>query len=130
MSGEFKGVSDGFATARWGQRALPSRVFALFTLFVFIVKLSAAPSVGLLQMFDGTSLHGNLEDISTNVGVAWEIAASTKPMVLKPDNISGIRFDGAQATNRVAQPTCRFRFHNGDEVLGNLIGIDGDSATI
>lgn len=106
------------------------RKFWILTLLACAFSLKAAPSVGLLQMFDGTSLHGNLEDISPNVGVAWGIAASTKAMVLKPDNISGIRFDGAQATNRVAQPTCRFRFHNGDEVLGNLIGIDGESATI
>jgi hypothetical protein len=90
----------------------------------------AAPAPGLLQMFDGTSLHGNLESISTSAGVAWDFPAAEGSLVLKPDNISGIRFESAIATNRANKPTCRFRFHNGDEVLGDLVGIDGETATI
>jgi hypothetical protein len=99
-------------------------------LLTFVTSSFAAPAPGLLQMFDGTSLHGTLESISTNQGVAWAFPTAQGPLVLRPDNISGIRFESVLTTNRENKPTCRFRFHNGDEVLGNLIGIDNENATI
>jgi hypothetical protein len=99
-------------------------------LALFSSSANAAPAPGLLQLFDGTSLHGTLENISTKDGVAWAFPAAQGPLVLRPDNISGIRFDSVVSTNRPNKPTCRFRFHNGDEVLGDLIGIEGDNAVI
>ena len=101
---------------------------ALF--FCAISSMGSAAPGGLLQLFDGTSVHGKLEAISTDQGVAWNFPAARNPLVLRPDNISGIRFDNVQLTNRDEKPTCRFRFHNGDEILGDLIDIQGDTATI
>src|SRR5262245_3835272 len=108
------------------RRALP----ILIALLALLPRAFAASAPGLLQMFDGTSLHGALESISPQNGVAWAFPAAQGPLVLRPDNISGIRFESAVATNRASKPTCRFRFHNGDEVLGDLVGIDGENATI
>ena len=105
-------------------------LFILGVLMALILPTRADSSPGLLQMFDGTSLHGTLESISTQQGVAWAFPAAQGPLVLKPDNISGIRFESAVTTNRSNKPTCRFRFHNGDEVLGDLVGIEGDTAII
>jgi hypothetical protein len=102
----------------------------LALLLCAVSSVKAANPGGLLQLFDGTSLHGNLEAIATNQGVAWGFPASQSPLVLQPDNISGIRFENVQLTNRGAKPTCRFRFHNGDEILGDLVDIQGDTATI
>jgi hypothetical protein len=102
----------------------------LVALLAFVCSAAADSAPGLIQLFDGTSLHGALESISTQKGVAWDFPAAQGPLVLKPDNISGIRFESALSTNRPSKPTCRFRFHNGDEVLGDLVGIDGDTATI
>jgi len=104
-------------------------LIAILTLLVGLKSFAANPP-GVIQLFDGTALHGNLESISTNAGVAWGFPAADKPIVLRPDNISQIRFDNASLTNRATQPSCRFRFHNGDEILGDLVGIDGDIATI
>jgi len=101
---------------------------ALLALFTSSANAASAP--GLIQLFDGTSLHGTLESISTKDGIAWAFPAAQGPLVLRPDNISGIRFDSVVSTNRPNKPTCRFRFHNGDEVLGDLIGIEGDNAVI
>lgn len=103
---------------------------ALLALILTLASVAGASPSGVLQMFDGTSLHGNLQSISTEQGVAWSFAAANKPIVLKPDNLSTIRFENVEATNRSNQPTCRFRFHNGDELLGDLVGIEGDMATI
>lgn len=99
-------------------------------LILTLLSAFAAPAPGVLQMFDGTSLHGNLQSISTQEGVAWNFPAASNPIVLKPDNLSTIRFENVEATNRSNQPTCRFRFHNGDELLGDLVAIEGDTATI
>jgi hypothetical protein len=107
-----------------------SALHIFVALLAFIASSMAAPAPGLLQLFDGTSLHGTLESISTNNGVAWGFQAAQTPLVLRPDNISGIRFESVVATNRENKPTCRFRFHNGDELLGNLVGIDSENATI
>src|SRR4051812_5957209 len=99
-------------------------------LLAFFSTANAAPAPGLLQLFDGTSLHGNLEGISTKNGVAWAFPAAQGPLVLRPDNISGIGFEAAAPTNRPNNPTCLFGFHNGEELLGDLAGIDGDNAVI
>ena len=53
----------------------------LIALLAFVSKPSAADAPGLLQMFDGTSLHGTLEGISTNQGVSWEFPAAQGPLV-------------------------------------------------
>jgi hypothetical protein len=103
---------------------------AFVALILFSISLRADSEAGLIQLFDGTSLHGSLESISTQKGVAWDFPAAQGPLILKPDNISGIRFESAVSTNRPNKPTCRFRFHNGDEVLGDLVGIEGDTAII
>lgn len=109
----------------------PRRTLFAFALAASLIATSlAAPAPGLLQLFDGTSLHGTLESISTKDGVAWDFPAAQGPLVLRPDNISGIRFESVVSTNRPNKPTCRFRFHNGDEVLGDLVGIEGDNAVI
>jgi hypothetical protein len=108
------------------------RTFALTLLLALCESIAhGAPASGLLQLFDGTSLHGALDGISTQNGVAWSFPAARGPLALRPDNISTIRFDTVvAATNRATRPTCRFRFHNGDEILGDLVGINGDTATI
>lgn len=85
---------------------------------------------GLLQMFDGSALHGHLTGISPAAGLSWTIPASKQPIVLKPDNISGIRFEDVAAPAATNRPTCRFRFQNGDEILGDLVAIDGENVTI
>jgi hypothetical protein len=108
------------------KRALP----ILIALLAFASSVFADSAPGLIQLFDGTSLHGTLKSISTQKGIAWDFPAARGPLVLKPDNISGIRFESAESTNRPNKPTCRFRFHNGDEVLGDLVGIEGDTAII
>lgn len=101
---------------------------ALLILLLFLRVSGAAP--GLIQLFDGTSLHGDLTGISTQQGVTWAFPASQSPLIFKPDNISGIRFETSQANARAGKPTCRFRFHNGDELFGDLVSISGETATI
>src|ERR1043165_2517196 len=69
------------------------RNLSLVVVLLFSWSTNAASAPGLLQLFDGTSLHGTLESISTKDGVAWDFPAAQGPLVLRPDNISGIRFE-------------------------------------
>src|SRR4051794_25338655 len=94
--------------ARGGLKA-GLRTLASVLVIFFCPALFADSAPGLIQLFDGTSLHGALESISTQKGVAWDFPAAQGPLVLKPDNISGIRFESALSTNRPSKPTCRFR---------------------
>jgi hypothetical protein len=80
----------------------------------------------LLQFFDGSSLHGQLTRMSRESGILWQHPFADKPLELKPDNLSWIRFPSSQALRPEAKPTCRFRFRNGDEVFGSLIQVDQD----
>lgn len=103
----------------------------LRALFLVLALVAArAQTQGLLQMFDGSALHGNLASINPSSGVAWKIPAANQPIVLRPDNISGIRFEDIPTPVTTNRPTCRFRFQNGDEILGDLVAIDGENATI
>jgi hypothetical protein len=104
--------------------------FVSLNLFSSRAASATNSAQGLLQMFDGTTLHGELSAISTQDGVSWNFPAAQGPLILKPDNISGIRFENSQSSIPVGKPTCRFRFHNGDELFGDLVSIDGDTATI
>jgi hypothetical protein len=92
---------------------------------------AAADSAGhsldeLLQFLDGSSMHGQLRRMDREGGVRWQHPFAAQPFELKPDNLAWIRFPNSQALRAEAKPTCRFRFRNGDEVLGNLTLVDQD----
>lgn len=94
----------------------------------------AAPSSGpppaargfddLLQLFDGSSLHGRLRSMDQTRGVRWEHPDAHQPIDFLPANIAWIRFDESQPVVQRQRPSCRFRFANGDELLGNLLALD------
>lgn len=85
---------------------------------------------GILQLFDGTSLHGQLRAISRENGVTWAHPAAQDPMVFRPDNIASVRFEESKPAAPDFQPTCRFRFSNGDEIIGHLSSIVGRTAEL
>lgn len=78
----------------------------------------------LLQLFDGSSLHGRLRSMDQTSGVRWEHPDALEPIDFLPANIAWIRFDESQPVVLRQRPSCRFRFANGDEVLGNLLALD------
>lgn len=79
----------------------------------------------LLQFFDGSLLHGRLRSMNTDIGVRWEHPEARQPIDFKPTNIAWIRFEESEPIISRTRPGCRIRFANGDEVLGNLLSLDG-----
>jgi hypothetical protein len=90
----------------------------------------ATPPEGLLQFADGSVLHGRLQGIETDQGLTWAYRYAKEPLVFTPTNISNIRFDQAQPATSNFQPNCRFQFQNGDEVIGNLLSLQKNNASI
>jgi len=78
----------------------------------------------LIRFMDGSMLHGELQQVSLQQGIRWGHSDLSKPIDFMPDNLAWIRFEGASPVKRNNEPTVHIRFHNGDEVLGNLIGLD------
>ncbi len=85
---------------------------------------------GLLQFLDGSLLHGHLDGIETEKGVTWHFRAAKQPLVFLPTNLSSIRFEQSESAGSTFQPSCRFHFQNGDEIIGNLVSLEKDKATI
>src|SRR5438874_3033613 len=83
-------------------------------------------SAAVLEFLDGASLHGRLRSMNTERGVGWEYPEAKQLIEFRPSNIASIIFEGARPITARSHPTCRFRFHNGDELYGNLLGVDGE----
>ncbi|MDB6028370.1 MAG: hypothetical protein JWM68_4593 [Verrucomicrobiales bacterium] len=81
-------------------------------------------SLDWLQFLDGSSLHGKLSAMDMTNGVRWEHPDAKQSAQFKPSNIDSIIFEGTDRVSLKNKATCKFRFLNGDEVFGNLTGID------
>src|SRR6476659_3047106 len=91
--------------------------------------LPAAPAVGtdLLQFLDGSSLHGKLRSVDVEKGIQWQHPGAKQLIEFTPTNIATIGFEYTQPVTVKSQQSCRFRFNNGDEVLGNLTAMDAET---
>lgn len=89
-------------------------------------KPPSQPFSGIMQFLDGSSLHGRLEGVDPSKGVQWRHPDSAQPIRFKPSNLAWIGFERPEAIPSPADPTCRFRLKNGDEIFGSLKGIGGD----
>lgn len=85
---------------------------------------------GLLQLLDGSSLHGSLDSITAQTGLKWQYPAAQSPLQLRLTNIAAVRFEQAEAGHQPFESSSRFYFKNGDEILGNLNGIQDGQAAI
>ncbi len=79
----------------------------------------------VLELLDGSLLHGRLRAIDSSKGLTWEHPEAKQPFDFKPENLAWVRFPRATAlTAPTSQTTCQFRFANGDEFFGNLIALN------
>src|SRR5436190_10874097 len=87
-------------------------------------NLSKDTHSAVLQLFDGSVLHGAVARIDAGKTVQWQHPASTGPLQFTITNIARIRFDQPVGALRSERANCRFQFFNGDEITGNLSWMD------
>ncbi len=85
---------------------------------------NAVSSLDWLQFLDGSSLHGKMASIDLTNGVRWAHPDAKEPAEFKSSNLDSISFEGGSRMSPKFDANCRFRFLNGDELFGNLKGID------
>jgi hypothetical protein len=82
-------------------------------------------SGALLEFLDGSTLHGQLNSADSEKGLQWTYPDAKQPIHFKPENLAWIRFQKANEFVALAsEPTCQFRFANGDEFYGTLLSLD------
>ena len=86
-----------------------------------------ANSSELLELLDGSTLHGQLRSIDSKTGLKWDYPAAKQPIVFKPDNVASIRFPNATEVAGLNEGgNCQFQFANGDEFYGKLLSLDAN----
>jgi hypothetical protein len=104
------------------------KLTSIALLVVAFITVRAAdeprPRSGILQLFDGSNLHGKLREITTTEGLVWEHSAAKEPLKLLLTNVSLVRFDRAQQPEHSFKASSRFQFKNGDELIGNILEIN------
>ena len=84
---------------------------------------------GILQLTDGSILHGSLGGIEGTNKLVWEHPAAKEPLQFSLSNMASLRFEQAEAKKHDFTPTARFQFKNGDELVGNVRAIKDNTLT-
>lgn len=84
----------------------------------------------LLELLDGSSLHGHLDSIDRARGLRWFHPEATKPIDLRPSNLAWVRLRESPSALPQTPPSCHLRFANGDELYGRLLSLDRQSAEL
>jgi hypothetical protein len=74
----------------------------------------------ILQLMDGSLLHGALGGIDGTNRLVWDHPAAKEPLQFSLANMASLRFEEASATKLDFTPTARLQFKNGDELVGNI----------
>ncbi len=94
-------------------------------------NVSSQTSGEVLELLDGSTLHGRLRSIDAKTGVSWESPQAKRPFEITPDNIAAIRFlHPDKSPVRRSDPIAQFRLANGDEFFGNLISLSETEAEV
>jgi hypothetical protein len=78
---------------------------------------------GILQLTDGSNLHGTLGEIDATNRLVWKHPAAKEPLQFSLNNMASVRFEDAVPQKHAFTPSARFQFKNGDELVGNVRGI-------
>jgi hypothetical protein len=85
---------------------------------------AAKPQGDVVEFVDGSMLHGQLQEMDVDHGLAWENPEAKNPIHFQPGHIDFIRFARADTMNLA--PTCHLQFANGDDLFGSITSLDSD----
>ena len=78
---------------------------------------------GILQLSDGSTLHGTLGSIDGHRELSWTHPAAKSALQFSLSNMASVRFEEAVRAKHDFTPSARFQFKNGDELVGNVRAI-------
>ena len=78
---------------------------------------------GILQLTDGSTLHGELRAVESTNRLTWTHPAAKAALEFSLSNMASVRFEEAEAIKTELTPSARFQFKNGDELVGNVRSI-------
>jgi hypothetical protein len=113
-----------------GSRQPIIRRISALLLGAWLGSLAPVQAADVLQLLDGSTLHGSLTGLEPGKAVNWKHPAALAPFQLKPDNLRQIRFGNAEKPPPAQNSTCRLMFDNGDEVFGNLVSMDDQNVEL
>ena len=87
----------------------------------------AAGSGDSLHFLDGSVLLGTLHSIDPQHEVRWRHPSAKQLLEFTFTNLHQVHFGQERPATTNGPATCRFRFANGDEVLGELITLDAET---
>lgn len=108
-----------------GPRSWASLVVALS--IAMLSNSFASAAADQLQFLDGSFLLGSLHSIDAEHEVRWRHPGAKLALEFTFTNLHQVRFGHERPAMTNGPATCRFRFTNGDEVLGELIALDEDT---
>jgi hypothetical protein len=101
-----------------------NRLLLLILLAVFpAFAQDDARRSGILQLTDGSTLHGTLDSIEGHRQLSWTHPAAKAALQFSLSNMASVRFEEALRAKHDFTPTARFQFKNGDELVGNVRAI-------
>jgi hypothetical protein len=106
-----------------------NRLLLLILLAAFLPAFAQdnAPRPGILQLTDGSALHGTLGTIEGNRQLSWTHPAAKSPLQFSLSNMASVRFEEAVRAKHDFTPSARFQFKNGDELVGNVRAIKANT---
>jgi len=74
----------------------------------------------ILELTDGSDLHGEIQGLSNTEGLHWKHPLSSNAVRFQLDHLSRLRLTPRSSVSSQIQPECRIEFNNGDLIYGNL----------
>lgn len=98
------------------------RLLAVRMLFFCVIITQGQPSKTdqILELTDGSDLHGELRGLSGSDGLEWKHPLSSNSVRFQLDHLSKLRLNPSTSVSSLMQPECRIEFTNGDLIYGNL----------
>ena len=120
-------VSDLRGVGKARQGTLLARWTFVTVCLILVSGGSSAFAASLnhfVKLFDGSALHGKMASLDPSNGLVWEHENAMEPLQFSFPSLGSIRFNPTQRWKGGRQSQCRFRFTNGDEVYGKILGMD------
>jgi len=91
---------------------------------------STAPVGHIMELLDGSNLHGNIQGLSADQGLEWKHPQAANAVRFQLTHLARLRMSPGTRLEHELMPECRFEFNNGDLIYGNLERLGEESIAL